>query len=218
MAPGDLRDATFQAVDLGADLCTVWSTSKVETRALTTHCTHWGDTVQQPEAMMVQCGADPPDGRAECAYHHTHNHEPDVSVTNSHLDFPSPPELQLGLWVGRVARGKPCIHDDNTDICDGMAHATRSKTWAQNDGSHGENHVVCTFPPAEFLLGGGLPPPPPAFVKQDKSSGGSVDMTETRSGPQRVRMSSGERPIGAAKANNRIPRPCANPPPPPLGC
>ena len=36
-------------------------------------------------------------------------------------------------------------------------------------------------------------------VKQDKSSRGSVDTTKTRSGPQRVRMSSGERPIGAAK-------------------
>ena len=40
--------------------------------------------------------------------------------------------------------------------------------------------------------------PTPGVVKQDKSSGGSVDTTETRSGPQRVRMGSGERPIGAA--------------------
>ena len=39
----------------------------------------------------------------------------------------------------------------------------------------------------------------PAVVKQDKSSRGSVDTTKTRLGPQRVRMSSGERPIGAAK-------------------
>ena len=49
------------------------------------------------------------------------------------------------------------------------------------------------------------PPPPslgqptPGVVKQDKSSGGSVDTTKTRSGPQRVRTSGGERPIGAAK-------------------
>ena len=56
--------------------------------------------------------------------------------------------------------------------------------------------------------------PTPGVVKQDKSSGGSVDTTKTRSGPQRVRMSSGQRPIGAAKANNQIPRPCAPPPPP----
>ena len=41
--------------------------------------------------------------------------------------------------------------------------------------------------------------PTHGVVKQDKSSGGSVDITTTRSGPQRVRMSSGERPIGAAK-------------------
>ena len=41
--------------------------------------------------------------------------------------------------------------------------------------------------------------PTPGVVKQDKSSGGSVDTTKTRSGPKRVRMSSGERPIGAAK-------------------
>ena len=39
----------------------------------------------------------------------------------------------------------------------------------------------------------------PGVVKQDKSSGGSVDTTKTRSHPQRVRMSRGERPIGAAK-------------------
>ena len=39
----------------------------------------------------------------------------------------------------------------------------------------------------------------PGVVKQDKSSRGSVDTTKTRSGPQRLRMSSGERPIGTAK-------------------
>ena len=41
--------------------------------------------------------------------------------------------------------------------------------------------------------------PTPGVVKQDKSSGGSVDTTKTRSGPQRGRLSSGKRPIGAAK-------------------
>ena len=39
----------------------------------------------------------------------------------------------------------------------------------------------------------------PGVVKQDKPSRGSVDTTKTRSDPRRVRMSSGERPIGAAK-------------------
>ena len=41
--------------------------------------------------------------------------------------------------------------------------------------------------------------PSPGVVKQDTSSGGSVDTTTTRSDPQRVKMSSGERPPGAAK-------------------
>ena len=41
--------------------------------------------------------------------------------------------------------------------------------------------------------------PTPGVVTQDKSSRGSIDTTKTCLGPQRVRMSSGERPIGAAK-------------------
>ena len=53
----------------------------------------------------------------------------------------------------------------------------------------------------------------PGVVKQDKSSRGSIDTTKTRSGPQRVRMSNGERPIGAAKGKQ--PNTEANPPPPP---
>ena len=64
----------------------------------------------------------------------------------------------------------------------------------------------------------------PGVVKRDKSSGGSVDTTKTRSDPRMVRMSSGERPIGAAKGKQRntmascqTPLPhvrplCANPP------
>ena len=55
----------------------------------------------------------------------------------------------------------------------------------------------------------------PGVVKQDKSSGGSVDTTKTRSDPQRVRMSSGERPIGAAKGKQRNTEAlCQSPPPP----
>ena len=57
--------------------------------------------------------------------------------------------------------------------------------------------------------------PTPGVVEQDKSSGGSVDTTKTRSDPQRDRMSSGERPVGAAKGKQSILRPCAKPPPPP---
>ena len=57
--------------------------------------------------------------------------------------------------------------------------------------------------------------PTPGVVKQDKSSGGSVDTTKTRSDPQRVRMSSGERPIGAARGKQSDPKALCQPPPPP---
>ena len=56
--------------------------------------------------------------------------------------------------------------------------------------------------------------PTPGVVKQDKSSGGSVDTTKTRSGPQRVRMCSGERPIGAAKGKQSDTEALCQPPPP----
>ena len=56
--------------------------------------------------------------------------------------------------------------------------------------------------------------PTPEVVKQDKSSGGSVDTTKTRSGPQRVRRSSGERPIGAAKGKQSDAEALCQPPPP----
>ena len=54
---------------------------------------------------------------------------------------------------------------------------------------------------------------PPGVVQQDKSSGGSIDTTKTRSGPRRVRLSSGERPIGAAKGKQSDTEAlCQNPP------
>ena len=55
----------------------------------------------------------------------------------------------------------------------------------------------------------------PGVVKQDKSSRGSVDTTKRRSDPQRVRMSSGERPIGAAKGKQSDTETLCHPPPPP---
>ena len=58
----------------------------------------------------------------------------------------------------------------------------------------------------------------PGVVKQDKSSRGSVDTTKTRSGPQRVRMSSGERPIGAVKGKQSNTKASCQPPPPRSGC
>ena len=54
----------------------------------------------------------------------------------------------------------------------------------------------------------------PGVVKQDTSSGGSVDTTKTRSDPRRVRMSSGERPIGAAKGKQPDTEALCRPPPP----
>ena len=59
----------------------------------------------------------------------------------------------------------------------------------------------------------------PGVVKQDKSSRGTVDMTKTRSDPQRVGMCSGERPIGATKGKQiKTMTSCQpSPPPPPWG-
>ena len=56
--------------------------------------------------------------------------------------------------------------------------------------------------------------PTPGVVKQDKSSGGSVDTTKTCSDPQKVRMSSGERPIGAARGKKSDTEALCQPPPP----
>ena len=56
----------------------------------------------------------------------------------------------------------------------------------------------------------------PGVVKQDKSSGGSVDTTKTRLDPRRVRMSSGEGPIGAAKGKPNAEALCQTPTPLPL--
>ena len=55
--------------------------------------------------------------------------------------------------------------------------------------------------------------PTPEVVTRDTPSGGSVDTTNTRSGPQRVRMSGGERPIGAAKGKQSDPEALCHPHP-----
>ena len=54
----------------------------------------------------------------------------------------------------------------------------------------------------------------PGVVKQDKSSRGSVGTTKTRSDPQRVRMSSGERPIGTANGKQPNTEALCHPPAP----
>ena len=70
-----------------------------------------------------------------------------------------------------------------------------------------------------LVNGTGTSPSPgrrtPGVVKQDKSSGGSVDTSKTRSDPRRVRMSSGERPIGTAKGKQPNTEALCQPPPPP---
>ena len=78
-------------------------------------------------------------------------------------------------------------------------------------GLEGEGVQCAIAPPPSYgvcismhlLNGTGNSPssgrPTPGIVKHNKSSGGCVDTTKTRSGPQRVRMSSGERPTSAAK-------------------
>ena len=58
--------------------------------------------------------------------------------------------------------------------------------------------------------------PTPGVVKQDKSSRGSVATTTARLGPQRVRMSGGERPIGAAKGKQSATEALCQPPAPPV--
>ena len=57
--------------------------------------------------------------------------------------------------------------------------------------------------------------PTPGVVKRGKSSGGSVGTTKTRPDPQRVRMSSGERPIGTAKGSQPNTEALYQRPPPP---
>ena len=54
----------------------------------------------------------------------------------------------------------------------------------------------------------------PRVVKQGKSSRGSVDTTRQSSDPQRVRMFSGERPVGAAKGKQLSTKASCQTPPP----
>ena len=98
----------------------------------------------------------------------------------------------------------------------GHTPARTSQCWSQQT-PHGLG--VCIW--MHLVNGTGDSPSPgrPTHggAKQDKSSRGSVDTTKTRSGPQRVRMSSGERPIGAAKGKQGNTEALCQPPPPPGG-
>ena len=74
---------------------------------------------------------------------------------------------------------------------------------------------VCLWMPLVNGTGNSPSPgrPTPGVVKQDKSSGGTVDTTKTRSDPQRVRMCKGQRPIGAAKGKHPSTMASCQPPP-----
>ena len=91
--------------------------------------------------------------------------------------------------------------------------ARTSQCWSRQT-QHGLG--VCIW--MHLVNGTGNSPSPgqptPGVVKQDKSSRGSDDTTKTRSDPQRVRMSSGERPIGAAKGKQLNTEALCQPPPP----
>ena len=53
----------------------------------------------------------------------------------------------------------------------------------------------------------------PGVVKQDKSSGGSVDTTRQSSDPQRDGLCRGERPVGAAKGKQLFNKASCHPAP-----
>ena len=96
----------------------------------------------------------------------------------------------------------------NTALVD-PSQSTRWRTSARISAQEMEERAKTERPifrSTEKSSFGHSPPPPP--------SGGSVDTTKTRSGPQRVQMCNGERPIGAAKGKQSDPEALCQPPPP----
>ena len=117
--------------------------------------------------------------------------------------LPSPPPESLWLLEAPVRNIILQMHTP----------ARTSQCWSRQT-QHGLG--VCIWMHLVNSTGNSPSPgqPTPGVVKQDKSSGGSVDTTKTRSGPQRVRKSSGERPIGAAKGKQSDTKALCQPPPP----
>ena len=110
---------------------------------------------------------------------------------------------RLGVWRGgrsTSARPPPPVRSpcQEHDPADAHASAHKSVLESANPRMDSECASGCTGSMARATAPS-PGRPTPGVVKQDKSSGGSADTTKTRSGPQRVRMCSGERPTGAAK-------------------
>ena len=102
----------------------------------------------------------------------------------------------------------PCQEHDPAD-----AHPGPPKSVLESANPHMDSECASGCPWSTARATAPSPGrPTPRVVKQDKSSGGSLDTTKTRSGPQRVRMSSGERPIGAAKGKQPNTEPLCHPP------
>ena len=114
------------------------------------------------------------------------------------------------LWGPRDSRGL-CGHSSPSPLLGGGEAWAREKKSGRHRPGAGPSPPLGTRSPARATAPS-PGRPTPGVVKQHKSSGGSVDTTKTRSGPQRVRMSSGERPMGAAKQTNTMAS-CQNPPP-----
>ena len=113
---------------------------------------------------------------------------------------------------GSPGQQRPCQENYPTD-----AHPSAHKSLLESANPRKDSEGASGCPWSTARATAPSPGrPTPGVVKQDKSSGGSVDTTKPRSGPQRVRMSSGERPMGAAKGKQSDTEAlCQIPPPPP---
>ena len=106
-----------------------------------------------------------------------------------------------GLWIAEpcIRWRQPTLHSDFT--CTQNAFLLCSGQHSHRRDVRKQALALCIAVPPHFIL---LNPPP-------------VDTTKTRSDPQRVRMSSGERRIGAAKGKQPTTEAlCQSPPPAPF--
>ena len=128
---------------------------------------------------------------------------------------------------------KECLDPGEAiEVCPEPRQSAHSTAHVPISPRHNMRRLAAHFP--EHSLWGSPPPPPhhqmhlvnstgnspslgqptPGVVKQDKSSGGSVDTTKTCSDPRRVRMCKGQRPIGTAKGKRPNTEALCHPPPP----